>query len=119
ITVNANNIAQNSSDIAANTNGIAQNSTDIATNTNDIATNTAALLTKEDLANKSDDTALGNSPDLYPTQNAVKTYVDDQLGTITTDDDITAVTYSGTTLTVTEGTTSFSADLSSLEESAA
>ncbi|MEZ4969996.1 MAG: hypothetical protein R2814_10135 [Flavobacteriaceae bacterium] len=69
ITTNANNIAQNSNNIVANTNDIAQNSTDIATNT-------AALLTKEDLANKSDDTALGNSTTLYPTQNAVKTYVD-------------------------------------------
>ncbi|HSR60928.1 MAG TPA: hypothetical protein VLL47_09240, partial [Robiginitalea sp.] len=31
---------------------------------------------KEDVSNKSDNTALGNSATLYPTQNAVKTYVD-------------------------------------------
>jgi hypothetical protein len=84
ITTNANNIAQNSNDIAANTNNIAQNSTAITANTNDIAANTAALLTKEDLANKSDDTALGNSTDLYPTQNAVKTYVDQVTGAAST-----------------------------------
>ncbi|MEZ4969995.1 MAG: bZIP transcription factor [Flavobacteriaceae bacterium] len=41
-----------------------------------IQANTTAIGTKEDLANKSDDTALGNSTTLYPTQNAVKTYVD-------------------------------------------
>lgn len=34
---------------------------------------------KEDLSNKSNDTALGTSTSLYPTQNAVKTYVDDEL----------------------------------------
>ncbi len=37
---------------------------------------TALQNDKEDVANKSDDTALGNSVALYPTQNAVKTYVD-------------------------------------------
>ncbi|SMG36742.1 bZIP transcription factor [Arenibacter troitsensis] len=106
-------------DILANANSITVNANNITQNSNDIAAINTALGTKEDLANKSDDTALGNSTTLYPTQNAVKTYVDGQLGTISTDDDITAVTYSGTTLTVTEGTTSFSADLSTLEESAA
>ncbi|OAZ05185.1 hypothetical protein [Flavobacterium succinicans] len=38
-----------------------------------------ALNTKEDVANKATDIALGTSDVLYPTQNAVKTYVDNQL----------------------------------------
>lgn len=35
---------------------------------------------KEDVANKSTDTNLGTSDTLYPTQNAVKTYVDNNVG---------------------------------------
>ena len=62
-------------DILANANDISQNSADIAANT-------AALGTKEDVANKSDDTNLGNSTTLYPTQNAVKTYVDQAAGAV-------------------------------------
>ncbi|WP_299436399.1 hypothetical protein, partial [uncultured Maribacter sp.] len=57
---------------------------------------------KEDTANKSTDVALGTSDVAFPTQNAVKTYVDNQVGTITTDDDISAVTFDGTNLSVTE-----------------
>ena len=79
----------------------------------------AAIALKENAANKSTDTALGTSDVAFPTQNAVKTYVDAQVGAITTDDDITGVTFDGTDVTVSEGGTSFSADLSSLEESAA
>jgi hypothetical protein len=41
----------------------------------------AALDTKEDAANKSTLTTLGNSDVLFPTQNAVKTYVDNQIST--------------------------------------
>ncbi|WP_430906277.1 beta strand repeat-containing protein [Maribacter sp. 2-571] len=83
----------------------------------DITANTTAIALKEDTANKSTDTALGASDLLFPTQNAVKTYVDGQI-TATADDDITGVSFDGTDLTVDEGTTSFSADLSALEESA-
>ncbi|WP_299436706.1 hypothetical protein, partial [uncultured Maribacter sp.] len=71
-----------------------------------------------DTANKSTDVALGTSDVAFPTQNAVKTYVDNQVGTITTDDDISAVTFDGTNLSVTESGTTLSADLSDLEESA-
>ena len=39
----------------------------------------AALNTKENTANKSDVTTLGTSDVLFPTQNAVKTYVDNQI----------------------------------------
>ncbi|MBT8182460.1 MAG: hypothetical protein KJO53_12815, partial [Eudoraea sp.] len=46
----------------------------------DIDANTAELLLKEDLANKSTDINLGTSNTLYPSQNAVKTYVDNQVG---------------------------------------
>ncbi|MDP2527677.1 beta strand repeat-containing protein [Maribacter dokdonensis] len=41
---------------------------------------TAGLALKENVANKSNDVTLGNSIDLYPTQNAVKTYVDNTVG---------------------------------------
>ncbi|RAJ04775.1 beta strand repeat-containing protein, partial [Arenibacter echinorum] len=50
----------------------------------DILANANAIATKEDLSNKSDDTALGNSTTLYPTQNAVKTYVDQLAGAAST-----------------------------------
>ncbi|WP_430424371.1 hypothetical protein [Maribacter litoralis] len=45
---------------------------------------TAGLALKEDVANKSNDVTLGNSPVLYPTQNAVKTYVDTEIADIVT-----------------------------------
>ncbi|MGJ8714715.1 MAG: beta strand repeat-containing protein [Maribacter stanieri] len=41
---------------------------------------TAGLALKENIANKSNDVTLGNSTNLYPTQNAVKTYVDNTVG---------------------------------------
>jgi hypothetical protein len=53
-----------------------------------------ALNTKEDVANKSTTTTLGTSNTLYPTQNAVKTYVD----TAITNDD-THVLVAGDTMT--------------------
>tara|TARA_R110000765_G_scaffold111055_10_gene202654 strand:+ start:14457 stop:17639 length:3183 start_codon:yes stop_codon:yes gene_type:complete len=45
----------------------------------DVALNTGLAL-KENLANKSNNVALGNSNVLYPTQNAVKVYVDNVVG---------------------------------------
>jgi hypothetical protein len=50
-----------------------------------------ALNAKEDKSNKSTATGLGTSDDLYPTQNAVKTYVDTQVAS-TTIPDATATT---------------------------
>ena len=44
---------------------------------------TAALALKEDAANKSTTTTLGTSNVLFPTQNAVKTYVDSQVASVT------------------------------------
>jgi len=49
-------------------------------NTSDV---TASLALKEDQSNKSTTTTLGTSNDFYPTQNAVKTYVDTQLASST------------------------------------
>ena len=46
----------------------------------------AALALKEDVANKSTSTTLGNSNSLYPTQNAVKTYVDNSISASTIPD---------------------------------
>ncbi len=42
-----------------------------------------ALANKEDVSNKSTSTSLGNSNSLYPTQNAVKVYVDNQVAAAT------------------------------------
>ncbi|MET7030845.1 beta strand repeat-containing protein [Sediminicola luteus] len=98
---------------------IATNTTNITSNDTDIANNTTAIATKEDAANKSSDDTFATADNVnFPTQLAVKTYVDTQVATVNTDDDITAVNFDGTSLTVEEGTTSFSADLSALEESA-
>ena len=83
-------IGANTANITANTTAIVSNDTDIAalnatsaTNVIDIGANTAAITalnsSKEDVANKSNDTALGNSTTLYPTQNAVKNYVDNAI----------------------------------------
>ncbi|MBD0852323.1 beta strand repeat-containing protein, partial [Maribacter arenosus] len=58
---------------------ISANSGNIATNAANIQTNTDNIALKEDAANKSDDIALGNSAILFPTQNAVKSYVDTQI----------------------------------------
>ena len=49
------------------------------------------LANKEDVANKSTNTALGTSDVLYPTQNAVKSYVDTQVASATITDATTTV----------------------------
>ena len=46
---------------------------------NEVSRATTAEATKENVANKSTNTILGTSDVLYPTQNAVKTYVDAQI----------------------------------------
>jgi hypothetical protein len=53
-----------------------------ATVTSNAAATTTALATKEDASNKSN-AALGTSTTLFPTQNAVKTYVDAQVASAT------------------------------------
>jgi len=79
--------------------------------------NLDALAKKEDTANKSTDTNLSDATNTkFPTELAVKTYVDSKL-VAPVDDDITAVSFDGTDLTVDEGLTSFSADLSGLRDS--
>ena len=50
-----------------------------------------ALNAKEDAINKSDATTLGTSDVLFPTQNAVKTYVDNQISSNATPDATTTV----------------------------
>ncbi|SIS71216.1 hypothetical protein SAMN05421766_103548 [Zobellia uliginosa] len=79
--------------------------------------NLDALAKKEDSANKSTDINLADGTNTkFPTELAVKTYVDTELAALV-DDDITNVSFDGTHLRVDEGTTNFSADLSALEES--
>ncbi len=51
----------------------------------------AALDTKENLSNKSTSTSLGTSDALYPTQNAVKSYVDGQIVSNATPDATTLI----------------------------
>ena len=51
----------------------------------------AALDLKENLSNKSNATTLGTSDDLYPTQKAVKTYVDGQIVSNATPDATTSI----------------------------
>ncbi|MEN9363604.1 MAG: hypothetical protein RI903_912, partial [Bacteroidota bacterium] len=59
------------------TQGIAlQANLDAKANSSDV---NAALGTKENASNKSNNSALGNSEELFPTQKAVKTYVDNQV----------------------------------------
>ncbi|MGJ8732759.1 MAG: beta strand repeat-containing protein [Cellulophaga sp.] len=93
---NAENAIQadvDANETAANT-AIAAVQTDV--DNNEAAANTAIAL-KEDSANKSDAVTLGTSDDLFPTQNAVKTYVDNQVAgsaqvivSTDTDNDVTA-----------------------------
>ena len=63
--------------------GLQQNTTTGQLEVDPTAINAALALiaTKENSANKSDAVALGNSATLFPTQNAVKTYVDTQITT--------------------------------------
>ncbi|MFI8603100.1 beta strand repeat-containing protein [Cellulophaga baltica] len=100
-------------------NAIAALQNDINTNTTNFTT---LLGTKEDTANKSTDGTLADNSDVdFPTEQAVKTYVDTQVGAVNQDDDITAATLDAATniLTIEEGTaTSIDVNLSSLEESA-
>ncbi|MRX65184.1 bZIP transcription factor [Maribacter luteus] len=84
ITTNTGDISTNGSDIDTNTASILSNALNIGLNADNIQINTDNILLKEDAANKSDDVALGNSADLFPTQNAVKTYVDNATGAVST-----------------------------------
>ncbi|MFK5958388.1 MAG: hypothetical protein QM495_05880, partial [Lutibacter sp.] len=84
ISTNVTNIAGNTTDITTNATAIGTNANDITANTTDIATNATAIASnasaisgKEDKANKSTDVTLSSNSDvLYPTEKAVKTYVD-------------------------------------------
>ncbi|MCR1027072.1 hypothetical protein NQT66_19835, partial [Cellulophaga baltica] len=102
-TANANNISSNDTKIAANITAIASLGTD-----------------KENTANKSTDGTLVDNSDVdYPTEQAVKTYVDAQVGAVSQDDDITDATLSASSiLAIKEGTTEVTVNLSALEESA-
>ncbi len=63
--------------VDANATDIANNTTSIATNATNISQNTGDIALKEDAANKSTDGTLINNSDVkFPTEKAVKTYVD-------------------------------------------
>ncbi|MEY2739272.1 MAG: hypothetical protein RL259_1181 [Bacteroidota bacterium] len=81
-TVNTSNTALQASitsNATAATNAITAVQADV--DANESAT-TSALALKEDAANKSTATTLGTSNVLFPTQNAVKTYVDNQVSNV-------------------------------------
>ncbi|APU09315.1 hypothetical protein A5M85_03145 [Cellulophaga lytica] len=100
----------------ATTNAINAVQTDV--NNNEAAANTAIAL-KEDAANKSTNVALGTSDDAFPTQNAVKTYVDTQVAasnsadgdTDATNEVNTGFTLNGTALEITDADGTLSQDL--------
>jgi len=117
VKVNADGIITNATDITTNVTGIATNVTDIATNTTDIGNNTTAISTnaaaitnsetvttnalalKEDAFNKSMDATLASNSDIkFPTEKAVKTYVDTNIasGTATNVSGIVAIVNGGT-----------------------
>ena len=77
--VDANETTSNAADVVLQNN--------ITTLGNTVTTNatntTASLALKENTANKSTTTTLGTSDVLFPTQNAVKTYVDNQVANVT------------------------------------
>jgi len=92
----------------------------------------AALDLKEDLANKSTSTSLGASNTLYPTQNAVKTYVDaavvaggsyndeqaqDAIGSILVDSSEIDLTYNDATPSITASIVASSIDEAKLDAS--
>ncbi|WP_350294073.1 hypothetical protein, partial [uncultured Croceitalea sp.] len=81
----------------------------------------AAIALKEDAANKSNDgTLVDNSATDFPTEQAVKTYVDTQVAAAA-DDDITGASLDAPTnvLTISEGATDVTVNLSDLDDTAA
>lgn len=69
--------------------GIGSNTTQLATTSfvqQELSAASINYATKEDVSNKSTATTLGTSNTLYPTQNAVKTYVDAQISSATISD---------------------------------
>ncbi|WP_421811237.1 hypothetical protein [Flagellimonas sp.] len=135
ITTNATNIATNTSDIATNTADISTNTTDIATNASDIATNTTDIANhiaadgdlsstneiqniEEVLTDGNDANGLvltGLGAPTAASDAATKAYVDS-----VSDDDITGASLDAPSnvLTISEGTTDVTVDLSDLDDSA-
>uniref|UniRef100_UPI000A6351E5 hypothetical protein n=1 Tax=Allomuricauda sp. CP2A TaxID=1848189 RepID=UPI000A6351E5 len=147
IATNTSDIATNTSDIATNTTNIATNTSDIATNTSDIATNTADIATNTadiatnatDIANHiaaDGDTDAGNEYNTSLGLNGTVLELVDGGGTLSddldavfatdaellaaTDDDITGASLDAPSnvLTISEGTTDVTVDLSDLDDSA-
>ncbi|MCR1026538.1 hypothetical protein NQT66_17075, partial [Cellulophaga baltica] len=112
----ANEVTRATDAETANTNNISSNDTEIAAN---ITAITALGTDKENTANKSTDGTLVDNSDVdFPTEQAVKTYVDAQVGAVSQDDDITDATLNASNiLAIQEGTTEVTVDLSALEES--
>jgi hypothetical protein len=99
--VDANESASNAADVVLQNN--------ITTLGNTVSTNatntTASLALKENAANKSTTTTLGTSDVLFPTQNAVKTYVDGNIATVNAANTATQATVTTLQNTVTTNAT--------------
>ncbi|MER3374774.1 MAG: hypothetical protein RIM83_09090, partial [Allomuricauda sp.] len=137
---NTADIATNTTDIAANTTDIATNTTNIATNTSDIASNTTDIATNAtDIANHiaaDGDTDAGNEYNTSLGLNGTVLELVDGGGTLSndldavfatdaellaaSDDDITGASLDAPSnvLTISEGTTDVTVDLSDLDDSA-
>ena len=140
IATNATNIATNTADIATNTADIATNTADIATNTADIATNTADIATNAadiatHIANDNDTDDTNELSDLQLTVTTLEltnaaagatgvdldaTFATDAELAAAADDDISSASYDAPTnvLTINEGASFVTADLSDLDDSA-
>jgi hypothetical protein len=112
--VDANESASNAADVVLQNN--------ITTLGNTVTTNatntTASLALKENTANKSTTTTLGTSDVLFPTQNAVKTYVDGNIATVNASNTATQATVSTLQNTVTTNATNTTASLALKENTA-
>jgi hypothetical protein len=84
---------------------------------NETAANTALAL-KENSANKSNITTLGTSDILFPTQNAVKTYVDTNISTVNTNNTLLQATVTANALSATSAIAAVQADVDANETAA-
>ncbi|GAB2626467.1 hypothetical protein [Belliella aquatica] len=82
---NANNILSNAGDIAILKSTVSQNSSVITSNATSIQTNATDIALKENSSNKSTDGTLSDETDTkFPTEKAVKTFVEGKVSTLNT-----------------------------------
>ncbi|GAB2626446.1 hypothetical protein [Belliella aquatica] len=83
VAANTSDIQTNSTNITANTSDITSLNSTVSKNSTDISTNAINIALKENSVNKSTDGTLSDGTDTkFPTEKAVKTYVDGKLNTV-------------------------------------